>query len=82
MTVEEQLQTARELLAALGGEGQTPEANRLDIPVAGENLIAAIAALLSAKWGYLAAITGLDLGVEAGQIELLYHFCQGAAVLT
>ncbi len=29
-----------------------------------------------ANWGYLATITGIDLGIEAGQIELLYHFCQ------
>ena len=32
-------------------------------------------ALVDARWGYLAAITGLDLGVEAGQFEVLYHFC-------
>ncbi len=33
-------------------------------------------------WGYLASIIGVDLGVEAGQFEVLYVFCAGAAVLT
>jgi Ni,Fe-hydrogenase III component G len=33
-------------------------------------------------WGYLAGITGLDPGVEAGAMEVLYHFCEGAAVVT
>ncbi len=81
-SVEERLQAARELLASWAGETQTPEANRLDMVMPVENLVAAVAALDSARWGYLSAITGLDLGVEASQIEVLYHFCDGAAVLT
>jgi ech hydrogenase subunit E len=38
--------------------------------------------LHNAHWGYLSAITGTDLGVEAGQMEALYHFCNGAAITT
>ena len=34
------------------------------------------------RLGYLAAITGLDLGVEEGECELLYHFCTAAAIVT
>jgi Ni,Fe-hydrogenase III component G len=34
------------------------------------------------RLGYLSAITGLDPGVETGQLEALYHFCAGAAVIT
>lgn len=81
-TLEEKLQAARDILASWAGEIQTPEPNRLDVPVTAENLIAAVTALDAARWGYLSAITGLDLGVEAGQIEVLYHFCEGAAVVT
>ncbi|PID85347.1 MAG: hypothetical protein CSB13_08475 [Chloroflexi bacterium] len=54
----------------------------LDMEVSAENLLAVIAALLANEWGYLATITGVDLGVEAGEIEVLYHFCHGAAVVT
>jgi Ni,Fe-hydrogenase III component G len=46
------------------------------------NLLSAVKALVSIYWGYLAGITGLDLGVEIGQIEVLYHFCSGTAVVT
>ncbi|MBI5668582.1 MAG: NADH-quinone oxidoreductase subunit C [Chloroflexi bacterium] len=79
---EERLQAAQQVLASWAGDTQSPEPNRLDVGVAAQNLIAAIEALIGARWGYLSAITGLDLGVEAGQIEVLYHFCEGAAVLT
>lgn len=80
--LEEKLQAARDILAPWAGEFQTPEPNRVDVPIAAENLLAAVEALNAARWGYLAAITGLDMGAEAGQIEVLYHFCEGAAVLT
>lgn len=81
-SLEERLQAAQQVLSPWAGDSQTPEPNRLDVGMAAENLIAATEALIAARWGYLAAITGLDLGAEAGQIEVLYHFCEGAAVLT
>ena len=34
------------------------------------------------RLGYLSAITGLDGGPESDQLEVLYHFCTGAAVIT
>lgn len=80
--VEARLHAAQQLLSAWAGEWQTPEPNRLDVPVSADNLLLAVAALDSSNWGYLAAITGLDLGVDAGQMEVLYHFCSGAAVVT
>ncbi len=85
---------------------------RLDAVLAPDRLIAAVKALVKARWGYLSAITGLDhpaakpaAGKTAsvppaaaagapqpggpaaaapadGTIEVLYHFCEGAAVLT
>jgi Ni,Fe-hydrogenase III component G len=87
MNTEDALQKAQEMLTpwatatampALAGLGP----NRLDITLTGERLVQAVAALSQARWGYLSAITGLDLGLEAGEMEVLYHFCTGAAILT
>jgi NADH:ubiquinone oxidoreductase subunit C len=54
----------------------------LDVTVTPDELLNVIQTLLDNDWGYLATITGVDLGVEAGEIEVLYHFCHGAAVVT
>jgi NADH:ubiquinone oxidoreductase subunit C len=54
----------------------------LDISVTADELLTVIKTLLDNDWGYLATVTGIDLGVDAGQIEVLYHFCHGAAVVT
>lgn len=82
MSTETALQTASELLAPWVKNTENPEPNRLDVQLEKEALLPALKALLDAGWGYLAAITGLDLGLEVGDIEVLYHFCSGAAVLT
>lgn len=82
MDIETILQLAESLLKPWSAETSNPEPNRLDIVIDAADLETAVAALHQAGWGYLAAITGLDLGVEAGQMAVLYHFCQGAAVLT
>lgn len=74
------LDIPRDLLAAWAVSMETPEANRLDVKVAAGDLLAAVGALK--PWGYLAAITGLDAGADAGQLEALYHFCSGAEVVT
>ncbi|NWF68886.1 MAG: NADH-quinone oxidoreductase subunit C [Chloroflexi bacterium] len=75
------LEQAQGLLAAWAQETRTPEAGRLDVVIAPEKLVAATTALFDARWGYLAGITGLD-APKSGQIEVLYHFCAGAYVLT
>jgi Ni,Fe-hydrogenase III component G len=54
----------------------------LDIDLTPDNLLAVVSILLDNDWGYLATITGTDLGVETNEIEILYHFCNGAAVIT
>ena len=59
-----------------------PEANRLDLTLPVEHLLDAAGALAEHRWGFLSAITGLDHGPASGQMEVLYHFCAGAAVLT
>jgi Ni,Fe-hydrogenase III component G len=59
-----------------------PAPDRLDVTIAASHLYPAVAALVDSHWGYLAAITGLDLGPEVGTLEVLYHFAAGPAVCT
>jgi Ni,Fe-hydrogenase III component G len=82
MNTDLALQTAVSLLENWSITSKKPEPERLDITLTVEDLLPAVTELAKQHWGYLAAITGLDLGAEAGQIELLYQFCEGAAVLT
>ncbi len=82
MTTETYLQRAGELLAPFAKSTNNPEANRLDVQIAANDLPSAVSALTDGSWGYLSAITGMDLGVEANELEALYHFCEGAAVTT
>jgi Ni,Fe-hydrogenase III component G len=82
MNADTMLTLAGEITAPWTVEARTPEANRLDIVVDASNLLPAIQALAEAGWGYLTAITGLDSNVASGSMEVLYHFCEGAAVLT
>ncbi|MBZ0303061.1 MAG: NADH-quinone oxidoreductase subunit C [Anaerolineae bacterium] len=76
------LEQAQDILAAWVQAWHTPEDNRFDAQVAPADLISTVQALDDHGWGYLVAITGLDHGAEAGEMEVLYHFCRGAAVLT
>lgn len=81
-SVAERLQRAEELIEPLNGDVERTAENRLDVSLDVERLVPVVETLLEANWGYLAAITGLDLGTEADEIEVLYHFCSGAAVVT
>ncbi len=82
MNSEQNLQKAEELLTAWNKEVTHPESDRLDAVITVDDLRPAVRALHDAHWGYLSAITGLDLGVDAGQLEALYHFCNGPAITT
>jgi NADH-quinone oxidoreductase subunit D len=82
MSTDLVLQKAETLLAGLAKGTAKPEPNRLDLNIDASDLIAAITALRGARWGYLAALTGVDLGKEANQIEALYHLCEGDAIAT
>ena len=82
MNIEQTLQTAGGLLTVWNKEATHPESNRLDVLISVDDLRPAVTALHEARWGYLSAITGLDLGVESGQLETLYHFCNGPAITT
>ena len=79
--MEAALQQALALIGAHVVESTRPAAQRLDVVVEAGDLPAVVQALIDARWGYLASITGLDLGVEAGIIEAIYHFCAGGDVL-
>jgi Ni,Fe-hydrogenase III component G len=82
---EEALNTAQQLLAnwLWSAEAQRPESNRLDVyPKNLEDLIPMVVGLRVQRLGYLATITCLDQGSEVNQLELLYHFCTAAAVIT
>lgn len=89
------LQSLEQLLQPWATRSDYPESNRLDIYLAPNDLKAAVKAIHEARWGYLAAITGLDKPAaqpqaeEAGAseepegaIEVLYHFCHGPLVLS
>jgi Ni,Fe-hydrogenase III component G len=64
-------------------EAAPPAPDRLDVTLKEpKELIPMVTALRVQRLGYLAAITGLDLGPEDGRLEILYHFCIAAAVIT
>jgi NADH:ubiquinone oxidoreductase subunit C len=55
------LRVAEKILRPFMPTATRPEEHRLDVVVPRERLVEATAALTEAHWGYLAAITGLDL---------------------
>lgn len=60
MDTQTQLQTAEELLKPWALASMRPDECRSDVRITAESLKPAVQALLDARWGYLAAITGLD----------------------
>ena len=85
------LETAQSLLQPWSQAVTQPEPHRSDFVVAPADLLAAVQALVDARWGYLGAITGIDLPAPApaeGQppaeshLAALYQFFNGAAVAT
>ncbi|MEI7844649.1 MAG: NADH-quinone oxidoreductase subunit C [Chloroflexota bacterium] len=80
--IEQDLNQAEVLLTAWSKESSHPEPTRLDAVILADDLRAATRSMHDSSWGYLTAITGLDLGPENGQLEVLYHFCKGPAITT
>ncbi len=84
-TTEEALALASELLVnwVWLTEAHRPEPNRLDVILTSPaDLVPMAVGLRVKRLGYLSAITGCDLGPEAGELEVLYHFCVAEAVIT
>lgn len=82
MSNEEILERAKEILSPWSEGFTQPRATWLDVALNREQLPIAVAALINAGWGYVAAITGLDLGPDVAAIEVLYHICEGPIVAT
>lgn len=82
MELEATLQKGLDLVQPWTQSVTSPEPNWRDVAVEVGGLLPAFGALLGAKWGFLTAITGLDQGPEAGKLEVLYSFPEGATVLT
>jgi Ni,Fe-hydrogenase III component G len=86
MTATEEILTlANDLLVnwVWSAESDRPEPHRLDVRLLSPgDLVPMTVALRVQRLGYLAAITGLDPGPESEELEVLYHFCAGQAVIT
>ena len=82
MNTDQILQQAEKILSTCKVETSHPDPTRMDAVIAAADLHAAIQTMHESGWGYLSAITGLDLGPEQGQMEILYHFCNGPAIVT
>ncbi|NTU75090.1 MAG: NADH-quinone oxidoreductase subunit C [Anaerolineaceae bacterium] len=83
------LSQAETLLQPFSGGFTRAEDNRLDVVMEPGKLKQAVSALFKAHWGYLGAITGLDVVPPANpdgtpgagaHFEVLYTFFEGAAV--
>lgn len=82
MNTQNYLDRAERALAPWMDRAIRPQAHRLDVAIGPEELLPAVSALAQDAWGYLAAITGLDPGMDTGKLWALYHFAEGAAVVT
>ena len=84
MEIEKFAKEAEKLLISQGLEVSRPADYRVEAVVTADSLLPAAKALVDGNWGYLSAITGLDIpapepkeGEKPGenQIEVLYqHF--------
>jgi NADH:ubiquinone oxidoreductase subunit C len=89
MDLELIMQQAQDLLQPYTERVEHPEPDRLDVYIMAEQIAEAVGALVAAEeqaghW-HLITITGLDIPQTEhvdGQVELLYHFCQKAMILT
>jgi NADH-quinone oxidoreductase subunit C len=64
-------------------ETERPEPHRLDVRLARlEDLVPIVVGLRVKRLGYLGAITGLDPQGGEQDLEVLYHFMDGAAIIT
>ena len=83
MNLEKLLETARLVIDEDYERIETPAANRLDVYLRKmSDLVPIVTGLRVKRLGYLSAITGLDLGVDMEDLEVLYHFCTGEAIIT
>lgn len=91
MTTQDALQRAESALQPIASQVARPAPERLDVTILAQQLPEAVERLQREHLGYLSAITGLDwppvaakgeAPAQPGRVEALYHFCEGAAVVT
>lgn len=84
------LESGKICLEKWAESSNSPEENRLDIWVSPENFKSSVQSIVENYWGYLMAITGMDIAaakdqenkIQPGQLEALYHFANEAAIIT
>ena len=86
MDVETTLTLAEEVVSAWEDwvtETERPEPHRLDVRLTRlEDLVPIVVGLRVKRLGYLGTITGLDPEGGEADLEVLYHFMAGAAIIT
>jgi NADH:ubiquinone oxidoreductase subunit C len=83
MDTESILQTARLLVEEFTERIETPTPTWMSAYLRGpQDVVTAAAALRVKRLGYLSTITALDVGTDSEQLELLYHFCTGKAIIS
>lgn len=85
MSTEEILVLAEEIVKSWdwATDVSRPRPDRLDVNVKLLNqLLPIIVGLRVKRLGYLSAIVGMDLGPEADEMEVLYHFCPEGAIIS
>lgn len=85
MDTETIIQSAINLLKHWALEITQPEEGRVDVAIPAEKIAYVVAVVIEKGVWHLSAITGLDIPQtqqKDGEIEILYHFCQKAVVLT
>ncbi len=89
-TMTQTIENAEALLGAHSVKLTRKNDGWLDVELTAAQLVGAVQALADARWGYLAAITGLDHpapqpaeGEPAGEnvLEVLYHFFEGDRIV-
>ncbi len=85
MTTEELLTLAEQVVKSWdwATEVSRPRPDRLDVKIKVlDQLLPIVVGLRVKRLGYLSAIVGMDLGSQANEMEVLYHFCPESAVIT
>jgi Ni,Fe-hydrogenase III component G len=84
MNTEEILTLAAQVVSAWDwtATSERTQRNQLDVKITSlAELHPIVVGLRVQRLGYLSAIVGLDLGPEANEMEVLYYFCPGDAVI-
>jgi len=84
MSTEEILSLAEQIVKSWdwATEVSRPKTNQLNVKVNVLNeLLPIVVGLRVKRLGYLSAIVGVDLGPQTNEIEVLYYFCPGDAVI-